>query len=202
MSKREREDLRTRAMLVQACARIMAVEGVMDFRTAKRKASQRVGWGERLVMPSNSEIQAALLEYQRLYQADSHAEMLLRLRVNSVKAIRFFSQFNAKLVGAVLDGTAVVDSDIQLHLFADTPEDVRLWLMQNDIPVEEGRRKFKRGKGRHVYYPTFVFGAGEVNVDITVFPYDADREAPISSVDGRPMRRAGLPEIEALCATD
>lgn len=199
MSKRERETLRTRTLLAQACARIMAMEGSRDFRVVKRKAAQQLGMSERVVMPSNAEIQVALVEYQRLYQSCSHANHLRKLRLHSVDAVRFFEKFKAKLTGAVLDGTAAIDADVQLHLFADTPEDVRFWLMQHNIPVEEGRRRFRVGRDQYCYYPTFVFGAGDVNFDLTVFPRDADREAPFSPVDGKPMRRAGLVEIEALC---
>ena len=37
-------------------------------------------------------------------------------------------------------------------------------------------------------------------IDATVFPVDGIRQAPISPVDGRPMRRADASELEALLA--
>jgi len=35
-------------------------------------------------------------------------------------------------------------------------------------------------------------------IDATVFPLDGIRQAPVSPVDGRPMRRADASELEAL----
>ena len=46
----------------------------------------------------------------------------------------------------------------------------------------------------------FGFTAGETEVDATVFSLLGLREPPASPVDGRPMRRARLAEVEALLA--
>jgi hypothetical protein len=37
-------------------------------------------------------------------------------------------------------------------------------------------------------------------VDATIFPRDGIRQAPPGPVDGKPMRRAALAEVEALAA--
>jgi hypothetical protein len=39
-------------------------------------------------------------------------------------------------------------------------------------------------------------------VELVVFNIDGIRQAPISPVDGKPMRRADLREVEGLLATD
>lgn len=54
--------------------------------------------------------------------------------------------------------------------------------------------------GARVCLPVFRFTAGEACIDLTVFGPLAEREAPLSPVNGRPMRRAGLAEVEALLA--
>ena len=43
-----------------------------------------------------------------------------------------------------------------------------------------------------------VFMAGDVGFEIVTFPTDAVREAPLSPVDGKPMRRARTAEVQAL----
>ncbi|PWV58693.1 hypothetical protein [Plasticicumulans acidivorans] len=198
MAGRLREEARLRSLLAQASARIMAEEGVRDFLVAKRKAAQRLGVTARALMPSNQEIEAALSEYQRLFLAETHNDHVQHLRAAAFEAMRFFERFRPRLVGSVLNGTAGPDADIQLHVFADTVEDVQMFLMERHVPFETGARRLRSGAGEPVSFPTFAFGAGDVNVDVTVFPPTAEREAPRSPVDGKPMRRAGLREVREL----
>lgn len=199
MAGREREDMRTRTLLAQACAKIMAEEGVRDFKVAKRKAAQRMGMTLHVLMPSNQEIQNALVEYQRLFLSDVHDELLVKLRQGAMDAMKYLKQFRPRLVGPVLEGTAVKGGDVQLHLFSDSIEDVQLFMMERDIPVKLSSRRYRSGGGDINVFPTFEFGAGDVNYEITVFPLSAEREAPKSPVDGKPMRRASLHELEHIC---
>ncbi len=202
MAGRSREDVRRRTLLAQECARIMAEEGIRDFLGAKRKAAQRLGVDSRSAMPNNVEIEAALREYQRLFHGDRQPQRLQRLRETALEAMRFFARFRPRLVGPVLAGTAGPAATVDLHLFADTPEDVALFLMGSEIPFESGERRFRLGSGEHASYPSYAFVAGEAAVGLTVFPPEAEREAPRSPVDGRPMHRAGLREVEALLRSD
>lgn len=199
MAGREREDMRTRTLLAQACAKIMAEEGVRDFKVAKRKAAQRMGMTLHVLMPSNQEIQNALVEYQRLFLSDVHGELLVKLRQGAMDAMKYLKQFRPRLVGPVLEGTAVKGGDVQLHLFSDSIEDVQLFMMERDIPVKLSSRRYRSGGGDINVFPTFEFGAGDLNYEITVFPLSAEREAPKSPVDGKPMRRASLHELEHIC---
>jgi hypothetical protein len=38
-------------------------------------------------------------------------------------------------------------------------------------------------------------------IEVIVFPIDGIRQAPVSPVDGKPMRRADLAEVESLLAS-
>jgi hypothetical protein len=53
-------------------------------------------------------------------------------------------------------------------------------------------------RDRIVPYPALRFVAGRQAVDAVVFPLDGIRQAPCSPVDGKPMRRASVAEVEAL----
>jgi hypothetical protein len=67
-----------RRALAQEAARVMAEHGIQDFRAAKRKAADRLGVGVEGALPSNTEVEAALVEYQRLFAADSHGAAAAR----------------------------------------------------------------------------------------------------------------------------
>ena len=200
MARRSRDDQRLKSLLAQECARIMAEEGIQNFRTAKRKAALRLAVADQAVLPDNTEIERALLDYQRLFHADRQADQLRHLRETALRAMRFLAQFRPKLVGPVLSGAVGAHADVQLHLFADTTKDVLMFLLEHHIPFEAAERRLKLG-GEPVCLPVLRFDADEQHqIDVTIFAPLAEREAPRSPVDGRPMRRAGLAEVEALLA--
>jgi len=74
------------------------------------------------VLPKNSEIESALAEYQRLFGGASHLEALHAQRHAALSAMRYLREFEPRLVGPVLSGTATLHTEVQLHLFADRVE--------------------------------------------------------------------------------
>lgn len=198
MTHRHRDDHRLKTLFAQECARIMAEEGIQDFRSAKRKAALRLAITDKVALPNNAEIEQALIDYQRLFQADQHVARLHDLRKTALEAMRFLARFRPKLVGPVLSGTAGPHSDVHLHLFVNTPKDILMFLMEHRIPFETSERRLKLSGGNNACLPVFRFGAGDIRIDLTIFALLAEREAPRSPIDGHPMRRAGLAEVQAL----
>ncbi|HSJ48096.1 MAG TPA: hypothetical protein VLA26_04545 [Gammaproteobacteria bacterium] len=187
-----------RQRLAQEAARLMAEEGVQDFFTAKRKAAERLGAPHTQNMPRNKEIEEALQDYQRLFLGAEGAEQLWRLREAAVQAMRFFAPFEPRLAGSVLTGTAGAHSDVNLHLFADAPEEVNLFLMGAGIPFEVGLRRLRLNRETSGDIPSVRFLAGEQSIEALIFPANGIRQAPLSPVDGRPMERAALGRVEEL----
>ena len=200
MSRRPRDDHRLKTLIAQECARLITEEGVQDFRTAKRKAALRLAVGDRAALPDNVEIEQALLDRQRLFHADRQEIRLRGLRETALDAMRFLARFRPRLVGPVLSGAAGPHTGIHLHVFADTSEEITLFLMERHIPFETTEHRLKMASGDQVCLPVFRFAAGETRIDLTVFRPLAEREAPLSPVNGRPMRRAGPAEVQALLA--
>ena len=186
-----------RRLLAQEAARIITGQGVRDYRLAKRKAAQRLGLTDQALLPRNAEIEEAVAQRQRLFDG-AHTERLLSLRHTARRAMRLFEDFEPRLVGSVLSGTATVNSDVSLHLFADTPELVAIRLMQAEIPYQMADRRVRYGAEKTATYPVYRFVAGQTTIDATVFPPAGLRRAPSCPVDGRPMRRARLDEVEEL----
>lgn len=192
-----------RERIAAEAARIMAEQGVRDFHLAKHKAAERLGVGDEGALPRNSEIEAALREYQRLFQADTQPRRLRQLRETAIEAMRFFAAFEPRLVGAVLEGTADAHSATCLHLYADDPRAVQRFLDEHRIPYDEQERRLRLSADTWAEYPVYLFTADDVAMDLTVLPRDGQRQAPLDRVDGLPMRRASLNAvIELLKAED
>jgi hypothetical protein len=187
-----------RRALAQEAARIMSEHGIRDFLTAKRKAAERFGVVDGSVLPRNTEIEDALAEYQRLFGGSRHTQSIAAQRSAALSAMQMLSDFEPRLVGPVLAGTATEHNDIQLHLFAEQPESITFRLMDLGIDHEVVERRVRFGSDRVVAYPGVHFELEDHGIDATVFPVDGIRQAPVSPVDGKPMRRIDAEELEVL----
>jgi predicted nucleotidyltransferase len=194
------EDLRS--ALAQEAARIMAEQGIGDFLQAKRKAADRLGVNDVAVLPKNVEIEAALRAHQRLFGRDSHDHTLKEQRRIALDTMRMLEEFQPRLVGSVLTGTATNYSDINLHLFADAAESVAMHLLEIGVPHEFYERRVKMDAERSINYPALRFEANGRTVDATVFPIDGIRQSPYSPVDGKPMKRADAREVSELLGSN
>jgi hypothetical protein len=191
-------DEQQRLRIAQEAARLMADEGIHDFATAKRKAVERLGLAGLRNLPGNLEIEQALIAHQQLFRSLTQPQRLHHLRQVALAAMREFAVFSPRLVGPVLTGTADEHSPVQLHLFADTPEQLDLYLLERNIPYEWDARMVRLSPERQERFPVCHFTAGDVAMELTVFPMDGLRQAPLSPVDGRPMRRLTLQGLEEL----
>jgi len=193
-----RQEENLRRAIAQEAARVMAEHGIRDFLFAKRKAAERFGVVDGSVLPRNTEIEEALVEYQRLFGGDDHVESLLAQRLAAVEAMRWLREFQPRLVGPVLHGTATLHNDVQLHVFADRAESVAFRLMDHGVPYEVEEKRLKLNADRVLAQPSLHFEIDAQAIEVVVFPVDGIRQAPVSPVDGKPMRRADLAEVEAL----
>jgi hypothetical protein len=194
-------DGRERNVVAQEAARIIVDQGIRDYRIAKIKAAERLGLSTRGSLPGNTEIEQAVSEHLLLFGGDSHASLLRELRQAALLAMRLLEPFSPRLVGPVLVGTADDNSAINLHVFSDSPEAVALYLADHDISCQLYERRLKSRRGRNVSpdtYSGYEFEQHGEAIEATVFPIDGIRQAPISPVDGKPMRRADEKSVRAL----
>lgn len=197
MSRRD-QDLRSR--LAHEAARLMAEQGIRDYGAAKRKAADRAGIRDERDLPANREIEAALRDYQRLFQSTTQPQRLRRLRETAVEAMTFFARFEPRLVGAVLEGTADEHSAVCLHLFEDDPSEVLRFLDEHRIPYDEDERVLRLSREHGAEFPCFRFDADDTTIDLTVLPRLNLRQAPLSRTSDAPMQRASINAVRALLA--
>jgi len=177
----------------------MTEDGVRDFHLAKRKACDRLDLRDQRHWPSNAEIEAAVAARLRLFSADQRAELHGQRARIAAEAMRLMEKFRPRAVGAVLTGNITASTPVELHVFAEMMEDVPLHLESLRIPCEQFDRRVRfGGKQRYSECPGVRFRVEDVGIEMLIFPLEGLREAPLSQVDGRPMRRAPLAEIEAL----
>lgn len=184
-----------RARIAEEAARIMREQGVRDFLLAKRKAADRLGIMDRTALPANQEVAEALAAQQRLFGGPAHHDNLRALREVALQAMTLLGRFHPRLVGPVLAGTATPHTDVSLHVFAETPEDVAFMLIERGVRYRTGDRRVRLASGEHASYPSFEFELGDVAIEALVFPANGLRQPPLCPVSGGPMRRARRKEL-------
>jgi len=189
---------RARRLVAQEAARIIVNQGIRDFGLAKKKAAERLGLRDRGSLPGNAEIELAVSEHLQLFAGDSHTDLLQMMRQAALSAMAMLSPFSPRLVGPVLNGTADANSAVNLHVFADSAESVAFALEENGLSYRPYERRLKSRRGRAETSAGFEFHHGEASVQATVFPVDGIRQAPISPIDGKPMRRADEKAVREL----
>jgi hypothetical protein len=187
--------------LVAEAARLFVEEAHTDYGLAKRRAAERLGLSSRSGLPDNRQIEAAVLDYQRLFGGPRYTARLKLLRDNAVRALRLLAPYGARLSGAVVSGAISDAHRVQIHAFPEQAERVELFLHERGLDPEQDERDYRYGNGRVETVPLVRFEAGGVGLDVALFQPGQERHAPLSPVDGRPARRLTLAEAEALAST-
>lgn len=196
--RRHNEAERARQIVAQEAARIIVNHGVRDYRVAKQKAAERLGVTTRGLLPGNAEIEAAVAEHLQIFGGDAHEDCLRLMRVAALSAMELLSTFTPRLVGPVLSGTADENSVVNLHVFSDSPELVALELEQIGVSYRPYERRLKSRRNQVETYAGFEFNHGNNAIQATVFPVDGIRQAPMSPIDGKPMKRLDANGVQAL----
>ena len=195
---KQRNDARARTLLAQECAKIILDEGVKDYRIAKKKALDRLNLENKSPLPSNVEIEQALIDHQKLFKSTETETQIQRLRRAAVDVMAFLKPYQPHLVGPVLKGIVSPHQEIHLHIYANTSEEVMLFLMEHDIPFEVAERRYKSSQNDYSYHPVITFTAEEINYDLTIFTHQRVHDAPRSPVDGKPMQRGNYKQVKRL----
>lgn len=196
--QRNNEVERARQVVAQEAARIIVDHGIRDYRLAKQKAAERLGVTARGALPRNGEIEAAVAEHLQIFGRESHADHLRLMRVAALSAMELLASFTPRLVGPVLVGTADKNSAVNLHLFADSAEVVAMELADMGISYRPYERRLKSRRNRVETYAGFEFHYSNSAIQATVFPVNGIRQAPMSPIDGKPMKRVGADFVQQL----
>ena len=171
-----------RAEIAAAAARMIAEDGA-DFATAKRKAARQILGHNKVrgdVLPDNAQIEAEVRTYNELFLSESQPARLQYLRQLALELMQELALFSPYLVGAVMNGFAGDHSDIHLHLFADSPKDVEIYLLNKDIRFEVSEGARLKSRSESVEIVSFMWR--NEGVHLTLYGPD-DMRGPLGKVE-------------------
>jgi hypothetical protein len=183
-------------------ARLMYERIESEYFTAKRKAAKRLC--RRGVkpedLPSNAEIREQIQVFARIHEGDNRTRHLREMRIEALRLMRLLRAFRPRLIGSVMTGHVRKGSDIDLHVFSDSPALIADLLQQAGCQFDlERKQVVKHGEAR-VFTHIHVFD--RFNFELTVYPEDKAHYVFRSSITGKAIERASIRELEEFLARE
>lgn len=192
-----------RNQLAIESARLMALDGISDFHKAKMKAAQRLGISGKKYLPGNDEIVLELKRYQNLFNKDKVLSSRKNFYSHALKAMRGLDELQPRLALPELNEHMQHGHEIELHVTADTVEEVILVLMQRNIPYQQGIQKISFDSGNlSIELPSLSLYADEQLIKIVIFIPPWQKKIPYDSGKKMPMRRLNLKQFEEEIAAE
>src|SRR5438552_8687056 len=191
-----------RGQIALEAARLMYDRVESEYYTAKRKAAKRLC--RRGVkpedLPSNAEIRDQIQVFARIHEGDKGTEHVREMRLEALRLMRILRPFRPRLIGSVMTGHVRKGSDIDLHLFSDSPGLVTDLLEQAGCQYDlERKQVVKHGEAR-VF--THVHVHDRFNFELTIYPEDKAHYVFKSSITGKAIERASIAELEDFLARE
>jgi hypothetical protein len=195
-------DSKLRQQIALEAARLMYERSESEYYTAKRKAAKRLcrGGCKPEDLPSNAEIRDQIQTFARLHEGDRRTANLRDMRVQALGLMRRLAAFRPRLIGSVMTGHIRKGSDIDIHVFTDSPALVADVLEQAGYQFDVERKQIvKHGETRvftHIHvYDRYPF-------ELTVYAEDKAHYVFKSSITGKGIERASIRELEQLLARE
>lgn len=195
-----------RQLVAHEAARMMAEDGISDYAYAKKKAGRQLGVVDANCLPSNAEIEEEIRIYHELYHSDSQPQALRQLREDALVVMELFKRFNPYLTGSVLDGTAGLNSETHIHLFADSAKEVEIFLLNQQIPYDSNEKSYRvrekadKKNTDRMRVPMFTLEAPNGLIKLSVFEVDDIRFSTKSPVNGLNAERVDIAGLKVLLA--
>ncbi|MBY0523898.1 MAG: HD domain-containing protein [Gemmataceae bacterium] len=189
-------NVRLRQAIALEAARLMYERQETEYFTAKRKAARRLCRQSVKPedLPSNAEIREQIQVFARLHEGDRRTAHLREMRLAALHFMRQMRAYRPRLIGSVMTGHVRKGSDIDIHVFTDSPG-LLTDLLENEGYQFDLERKqvVKHGEAR-VF--THIHVHDRYNFELTVYPDDKAHYVFRSSITGKAIERASIRELE------
>ena len=168
-----------RLSIANKAAEIIMEEGITDYQYAKKKAVRYLDLDTVDLLPSNDEIDKALLDYRLIFKAELDIELVKTIKTEALRIMKFFESFNPYFVTQLSEGLLPKYPIIQINLYSDNMKEVEYILLNNNIPFETkdfniSEKRTKKQSLKKI--PLILIERGNVPIELKIFePHDQKR---------------------------
>lgn len=185
-----------RQSLAHETAKIIVQEGLRDFHRAKLKASERLGNSQHGSLPSNFEIEQAIVSFQKTFIPNQEQKILAQRQI-ALTIMNWLQEYSPYLVGSVLEGAAGVNAAISIHVACDTVERIIDEFGDKKIKLKLTERRLKINND-FAFLPTISFEYQNNEIEVLVFNLRQQHQQPKSKIQNRSMQRINLKGLAEL----
>src|SRR5260370_22533723 len=116
--------------------------------------------------------------------------------LEALRLIRLLRQFRPRLIGSVMTGHTRKGSDIDIHVFCDSPALITDQLESEGLQYDLERKQIVKFAEARVFTHIHIYGS--FNFELTVYAEYRAHYVFKSSITGKPIERASIRELEEL----
>jgi hypothetical protein len=174
-----------------------------EYFTAKRKAASRLGVNfdrNPQDLPSNREIRDEVQKLAQLHEGENRIRKLGDMRLCGLRLMRLLAPFEPRLIGSTLTGHTRKGSDIDIHVFSNDASSLTEVLETHGYEYQVERKRVIKHNVERVF--THIHVPARYTYELTVYGRDQVNYTFKSSITGKAIEKASIPELEALIARE
>ena len=186
-----------RRQIAWQAARLMYDREESEYYRAKMKAARKIckGWVAPKDLPSNAEIRDEVQQLARLIEGEGRNRNLREMRLAALSLMRSLEKFRPRIIGSVFTGHIRSGSDIDLHVFSSSVQAIASELDYQNLRYEITRKEVRKNGEETVYRHIHIQDRFEF--ELTVYPESKVSYAFKSSITGKAIEKASLPQFES-----
>ena len=167
-----------------------------EYYRAKLKAARRIcrGWVKPSELPSNAEIRDEIQRMATLFEGNGRFDRLREMRVEALRIMRLLAHCRPKIIGSTFTGYVRQGSDIDIHVFSSSVDAITGSLDAEGMDYEVERKRVRKLGEERLF--THIHIRERFPIELTVYSPDKSSFVFKSSITGKAMERATLPEFE------
>lgn len=147
-------DLKRR--VAQEAAALLYFGAEKEYKQAKMKAAKTLG---AHFLPSNLEVAMELDRLAEALEGQIRKERLISMRIEALKIMKMLTDYCPLLIGSVWRGTIRRESDIDIDVYHDAPDEILRVLSENGVKITKTEwiaitKKGKPEESYHIYAET------------------------------------------------
>ena len=133
-------------------------------------------------------------------KAISAPRNLREMRLDALRLMRVLRAFRPRLIGSVMTGHVRKGSDIDLHVFSDSPALVTDTARKQGCQFDLERKQVVKHDESRIF--THIHVHDRFNFELTVYAEDKAHYVFKSSITGKAIERASIRELEEFLAQE
>ena len=152
-------------------AQLIMEEGIKDYLFAKKKAAKSLGLNENVSLPTNSQIDKAIDDFNKIFNPNIDIEFLQQFKTQALEVMNIFKNFKPHLMNQLSQGIIPKFPEIKINLFADNLKDLEYVLLNSELSYDFKEVKMNAKEGKHLVksIPTIYLENLSIPAEIKVY---------------------------------